>query len=170
MTNKSSYISPLIILALLTTLFLLSIVHQMQKSQIGELEATIKNQKSEIRQLQERLKAKQQIEDKARNEAIVQGFFNKWKKVVGRNAPYREVTITGKVVKIYFVDEFEATAFIKYTPEVLANFALDYFLDATKRDTVTVEYYTPLDKKIFALTKTNIGKETKWYDETTNRE
>ena len=144
------------------------ILQQMQKSQIGELKVTVENQTTKIRKLQEQLKAKRQIEVKARNKAIVQGFLDEWKKVVGRDAPYREVAITGRVVKIYFVDEYEATAFIKYTPEVLANFALDYFLDATKYDTVTVEYYTPLKRKIFGLTKTGTGKETKWYDATKN--
>jgi len=137
----------------------------MQNSQMDELKATIENQTTKISKLQEQLKTKRQIEDKARSKAIVQGFFDEWKKVVGRDAPYREVAITGRVVKIYFADEYEATAFIKYTPEVLANFALDYFLDVTKYDTVTVEYYTPLKRKIFELTRTDTGKETKWYDE-----
>ena len=164
-TKKTVHISPIIILAVLVTLLIVFILQQMQKSQIGELKATIENQTTKIRQLQEQLKAKRQIEDKARDKAIVQGFLDEWKKVVGRDAPYREVAITGKVVKIYFANEYEATAFIKYTPEVLANFALDYFLDATKYNTVTVEYYTPLKRKIFELTKTDTGKVKKWYDE-----
>jgi len=164
-TKKTVHISPIVIFAVLVTLILVFILQQMQSSQIGELKATIENQTTKIRQLQEQLKAKRQIEDKARDKAIVQGFLDEWKKVVGRDAPYREVAITGRVVKIYFANEYEATAFIKYTPEVLANFALDYFLDATKYDTVTVEYYTPLKRKLFELTRTDTGKETKWYDE-----
>ena len=80
---------------------------------------------------------------------------------MGRDAPYRDVAIAGRIVKIYFVDEYEATAFINYTPEVLANFTLDYFLEATKYDTVTVEYYTPLKRKIFELTRTDADKKTK---------
>ena len=164
-TKKTGHISPIVILAVLVTLLLVFILQQMQKNQIGELKATIENQTNKIRKLQEQLKAKRQIEDKARDKAIVQGFLDEWKKVVGRDAPYREVAFTGRVVKIYFANEYEATAFIKYTPEVLANFALEYFLDATKYDTVTVEYYTPLKRKIFELTKTDTGKESKWYDE-----
>ena len=164
-TKKTGHISPIVILAVLVTLLLVFILQQMQKNQIGELKATIENQTNKIRKLQEQLKAKRQIEDKARDKAIVQGFLDEWKKVVGREAPYREVAITGKVVRIYFVDEYEATAFIKYTPEVLANFALEYFLDATKYDTVTVEYYTPLKRKIFEITRTDTGKKSKWYDE-----
>lgn len=167
-TKKTVHMSPIVILAVLVTLLLVFILQQMQKRQIGELKVTIENQTIEIRQLQEQLKAKRQIEDKARNKAIVQGFFDEWKKVVGRDAPYREIAITGRVVKIYFADEYEATAFINYTPEVLANFALEYFLDATKYDTVTVEYYTPLKRRIFELTRTDTGKETKWYDEIKN--
>jgi len=164
-TKKTVHISPIVILAVLVTLFLVFILQQMQNRQIGELKIKIANQTTKIRQLQEQLKAKRQIEDETRNRAIVQGFLDEWKKVVGREAPYQEVAITGRVVKIYFVDEYEATAFIKYTPEVLANFALDYFLDATKDDTVTVEYYTPLKRKIFELTRTDTDKVTKWYDE-----
>ena len=164
-TKKTVHISPIVIFAVLVTLILVFILQQMQSSQIGELKATIENQTNKIRKLQEQLKAKRQIEDKARDKAIVQGFLDEWKKVVGRDAPYREVAITGRVVKIYFVDEYEATAFINYTPEVLANFALEYFLDATKYDTVTVEYYTPLKRKIFELTRTDTGKKSKWYDE-----
>jgi len=164
-TKKTGHIRLIIILAVLVTLLLVFILQQRQNSQIGELKATIENQTNKIRKLQEQLKAKRQIEDKARDKAIVQGFLDEWKKVVGRDAPYQEVVITGKVVKIYFADEYEATAFINYTPEVLANFALEYFLDATKYDTVTVEYYTPLKRKIFEHTRTDSGKETKWYDE-----
>ena len=164
-TKKTVHISPIVVLAVLVTLFIVFILQQMQKRQIGELKATIENQTTRIRKLQEQLKVKRQIEDKTRNKAIAQGFLDEWKKVVGRDAPYREVAITGRVVRIYFVDEYEATAFIKYTPEVLANFVLEYFLDATKYDTITVEYYTPLKRKIFELTKTDTGKEIKWYDE-----
>jgi len=167
--KKTVHISPIVILAVLVTLLIVFILQQRQKSQIGELKGTIENQTTKIGQLQEQLKAKRQIEDNARDKAIVQGFLDEWKKIVGRDAPYREVAITGRVVKIYFADEYEATAFIKYTPEVLANFALEYFLDATKYDTVTVEYYTPLKRKIFELTRTDTGKETKWYDEIKNR-
>ena len=169
-TKKMIHISPIIILAVLVTLLLVFILQQMQNHQIGELKIKIENQTAKIRHLQEQLKAKRQIEDEARDQAIVQGFLDEWKKVVGRDAPYREVAITDRVVKIYFVDEYEATAFIKYTPEVLANFALDYFLDVTKYETVTVEYYTPLKRKIFELTKTDTGKEKKWYDGTKNIE
>ena len=164
-TKKTVHISPIVIFAVLVTLLIVFILQQMQNSQIGELKATIENHTAKISKLQEQLKAKRQIEDKARDKTIVQGFLDEWKKVVGREAPYREVIITGKVVRIYFVDEYEATAFIKYTPEVLANFALEYFLDATKYDTVTVEYYTPLKRKIFEHTRTDSGEETKWYDE-----
>ena len=164
-TKKTGHISPIVILAILVTLLLVFILQQMQKNQIGELKATIENQTNKIRKLQEQLKAKRQIEDKARDKAIVQGFLDEWKKVVGRDAPYREVAFTGRVVKIYFANEYEATAFINYTPEVLANFALNYFLDATKYDTVTVEYYTPLKRKIFEITRTDTGKKSKWYDE-----
>ena len=148
-------------LAVLVTLLLVFILQQRQKGQIDELKATIVNQTTMISKLQKQLKAKRQIDDNARNNAIAEGFLDEWKKVVGRDAPYSEVAITGKVVKIYFVDEYEATAFIKYTPEVLANFALDYFLDATKYDTVTIEYYTPLKRKIFELTRTDTSKKTK---------
>ena len=158
-TKKTVHISPIVILAVLVTLLLVFILQQRQNSQIGKLKATIENQTTNISKLQEQLKAKRRIEDKARDKAIVQGFLDEWKKVVGREAPYREVAITGNVVKIYFADEYEATAFINYTTEVLANFALDYFLDATKYDTVTVEYYTPLKRKIFELTRTDTGKE-----------
>ena len=163
--KKTVHINPIVILAILVTLLLVFVLQQMQNSQIGWLKVTIENQTTKIRQLQEQLKAKRQIEDKSGNKAIVQGFFDEWKKVVGRDAPYREVAVSGRVVRIYFANEYEATAFIKYTPEVLANFALEYFLDATKCDTVTVEYYTPLKRKIFEITKTDTGKETKWYDE-----
>ena len=98
--KKTVHTNPIVILAILVTLLLVFVLQQMQNSQIGWLKVTIENQTTKIRQLQEQLKAKRQIEDKARNKAIVQGFLDEWKKVVGRDAPYREVAITGRVVKI----------------------------------------------------------------------
>ena len=140
---------------------------QIQKKRIASLKEIVETQKEEIERLkQQEIIWQQQIEDKqaiqARNKAIAKKFLVTWKAVVGRNAPYENVVIRDGVMRIYFSDGYEATAFIA-NPEVISRFALDFFLRETKRDTGTVEYYTPLKKKIFSMSGSSSTTEIRKY-------
>jgi hypothetical protein len=115
----------------------------------------LKIQKQEIERLRER---KTQLINNREN-AIAKGFLEKWEKVVGRSAPYKQVVVSDGVMKIYFADIYEATAFLSETPEVIARFALDYFLEETGRPNGRVEYYTPLKRKMFSLSESPFSEE-----------
>lgn len=153
--------------ALLIGVVLIFIGTQIQKKRIASLKEIVEEQKEEIERLkQQEIIWQQKVEDKqaiqAKNKAIAKKFLETWKAVVGRNAPYENVVISDGVMRIYFSDGYEATAFIA-NPEVISRFALDYFLRETKRNTGTVEYYTPLKKKIFSVSGSSSTTEIKKY-------
>jgi len=153
--------------ALLIVVVLIFIGTQIQKGRIASLKEVVETQKKEIERLkQQEIIWQQKIEDKqavqARNKAITKKFLKTWKAVVGRDAPYESVVINDGIMKIYFADGYEATAFIA-NPEVISRFALDYFLRETGRSAGTVEYYTPLKKKIFSVSGSSSATEIKKY-------
>ena len=161
MIKRPSFLS----IALLIVLVLILIGTQIQRKRIAGLEEIVREQKEKIEQMeqqekirQQRIEAEQEVE--AINKAIVEKFLKTWKKVVGRDAPYEDVVIGNGEMKIYFADGYEATAFIA-NPEVIARFALDFFLKETGHKAGTVEYYTPLKKKIFSMSGSASGKVTK---------
>ena len=163
-TLKTIYLFSVV---LLMGIILIFIGTQIQKKRIASLKEIVEEQKEEIERLkQQEIVWQQQMEDKqavqARNKAIAEKFLKTWKAVVGRNAPYENVVISNGVMRIYFSDGYEATAFIA-NPEVISRFALDYFLRETKRDAGTVEYYTPLEKKIFSMSGSSSTTEIKKY-------
>lgn len=160
--GKSEKIITLLSIALLIGIGLAFVGNQIYKKRLAELEEIIKGQKEKISQLEQQ-GVKTEQDSQARDKAIAKEFLKKWKIVIGRDAPYSEVVVSGGVMKIHFSDVYEATAFINFTPEVIARFALDYFLRETGRKTGTVEYYTPLKKKIFSMSGNPSGEETKVY-------
>lgn len=163
-TLKAIY---LVSVALLIGVILIFIGTQLQKKRIAGLEEMVEAQKEEIERLkQQEIIGQQKTEDKqsvqVKNKTIEKKFLETWKAVVGRDAPYEKVDISDGVMRIYFSDGYEATAFIA-NPEVISRFALDFFLRETKRDSGTVEYYTPLKKKIFSLSGSSSTTEIKKY-------
>ncbi len=147
-----------IVLLLVTVLALIET--QKQKGKLAELQETIKEQEETIKKQMTKETQKAQVNEKA----IAKGFLEAWKKVISRDAPYEGVVVSAEVMKIYFSDEYEAVAFVSHTPEVIARFALDYFLKETGHKTGTVEYYTPLKKKIYSLSESPFGTESNRYD------
>ena len=147
-----------IVLLLVTVLALIET--QKQKGKLSELEEIIKEQEETIKKQVTKETQKAQVNEKA----VAKGFLEALKKVISRDAPYEGVVVSAEVMKIYFSDEYEAVAFVSHTPEVIARFALDYFLKETGRKTGTVEYYTPLKKKIYSLSESPFGTESKKYD------
>ncbi len=147
-----------IVLLLVTGLALIET--QKQKRKLAELQDIIKEQEEIIKKQATKETQKVQVNEKA----IAKGFLEAWKKVIGRDAPYGGVVVSGEVMKIYFSDEYEAVAFVSHTPEVIARFALDYFLKETGRKNGIVEYYTPLKKKIYSLSESPFGTESNRYD------
>ncbi len=161
---KTIYLFPI---ALLMGAILVFIGTQIQKERIADLKEIVKVQKEEIERLKQQEKIWQQkTGDKqaiqARNKAVAKKFLKTWKIVVGRDAPYEDVVISDGVMKIYFSDGYEATAFVA-NPEVISRFALDYFLREAGRKTGTVEYYTPLKRKIFSISGSSSNTEIKKY-------
>lgn len=157
----------LVFVVLLIGVILIFIGTQLQKKRIAGLKEMVEAQKEEIERLkQQEIIGQQKTEDKqsvqVKNKAIEKKFLETWKTVVGRDAPYEKVDISDGVMRIYFSDGYEATAFIA-NPEVISRFALDFFLRETKRDSGTVEYYTPLKKKIFSLSGSPSTTEIKKY-------
>jgi hypothetical protein len=147
-----------IVLLLVTVLALIET--QKQKGKLADLQEIIKEQEETIKKQMTKETQKVQVNEKA----IAKGFLEEWKKVIGRDAPYEGAVVGGEVMKIYFSDEYEAVAFVSHTPEVIARFALDYLLKETGRKTGTVEYYTPLKKKIYSLSESPFGTESEKYD------
>ena len=152
---------------LLIGTILIFIGTQIQKKRVFSLKEIVEVQKEEIERLkQQEIIWQQKIEDKQavqdRNKAIAKKFLKTWKAVVGRDAPYENVVINDGIMKIYFADGYEATAFIA-NPEVISRFALDYFLRETGRSMGAVEYYTPLKKKIFSMSGSSSATEIKKY-------
>ena len=168
--EKKDKVTILLSTALLVVIALVFVENQIHKRRLAELEKTIKGQEEKIKQIEDEEKIRQQKiktaqSAQAREKAIVKGFLETWKKVVGRDAPYGDVVVSGGVMKIYFSDEYEAVAFISHSPEVIARFALDYFLKETGRKTGRVEYYTPLKRKMFSISGSLSSRETKRYYE-----
>lgn len=168
--EKKDKVIVLLSTALLVVISLAFVENQIHKRKLAEREGIIKGQEEKIKQLEEEERIRQQKikaaqTNKAREKAIVKGFLEMWKKVVGRDAPYGDVVVSGGVMKIYLSDEYEAVAFISHTPEVIARFALDYFLKETGRKNGTVEYYTPLKRKMFSISGSLSNRETKRYYE-----
>lgn len=163
-TLKTIY---LVSVALLVGLILIFIGAQIQKNRMVDLKEIVEAQRKEIERLkQQEIIWQQKTEDtqgiQAKNKAIAKKFLETWKAVVGRDAPYETIDISEGVMRIYFSDGYEATAFIA-NPEVISRFALDFFLRETKRDRGTVEYYTPLKKKIFSVSGSSSNTEIKRY-------
>jgi len=159
MTTSNKVIILLIIVLLLVTGLAL-IETQKQKGKLTELQEIIKEQEETIKKQATKETQKVQVNEKA----IAKGFLEAWKKVIGRDAPYGGVVVSGEVMQIYFSDEYEAVAFVSHTPEVIARFALNYLLKETGRKTGTIEYYTPLKKKIYSLSESPFGTESNRYD------
>ena len=166
--KKEIKLTPFLAITLLMVIVLVFLEDQKHRKKIAELEEIIEVQKEEIKQLEEQEEVRQQkVKDKqaaqVRDKAIARKFLETWRKVVGRDAQYEKVVVKGGVMKVYFSDIYEATAFIA-KPEVIARFALDYFLRETGRKTGTVEYYTPLKRKIFSISGDLLDTEIKSYD------
>ena len=169
--EKRNKIIILLSTALVIVIGLVFVGNQIHKRRLAELEEVIKGREEKIKQLerqeeirQQKLKTAQTAQ--AREKAVAKGFLETWKEVVGRDAPYGDVVVSGGVMKIYFSDEYEAVAFISHTPEVIARFAIDYFLKETGCKTGTVEYYTPLKRKIFSISGSfSTQKTMKYYEE-----
>jgi len=173
--RKGNKIIIILSIALLLVIGLTLVKNQVHKRKLAELEEIIKGQEEKIKQLEEQEKIRQQELEatqtaQAREKVIAKRFLETWEKVIGRDAPYGDIVVSGRVMKIYFSDEYEAVAFISHTPEVIASFALDYFLKETGNKTGTVEYYTPLKRKIFSISESSSGSETKRYDKEEIRE
>jgi len=168
--EKKNKVIVLLSTALLIVIGLAFVENQLYKRRLAERDAIIKGQEEKIKRLEDEEKVRQQKinaaqSTQAREKAIVKDFLETWKKVVGRDAPYGDVVVSGGVMKIYFSDEYEAVAFISHSPEVIARFALDYFLKETGRKTGRVEYYTPLKRKMFSISGSLSSRETKRYYE-----
>jgi len=167
--EKREKMITLLSIALLTIIISFAILeNQKNKKKIAQLEEIIKEKEEKIRQLEQNEKIRQQKinsrhDAKVGEKDIAERFLKRWKIVVGRDAPYREVVVSGGVMKIYFSDDYEANAFINFKPKVIARFALEYLLEETGKKTGTVEYYNPLNRKIFSITGSLSSVKTRSY-------
>ena len=136
-----------------------------EEYRIAELEETIKRQEGEIKQLQAKideqqgkkitqLKPRQAAQDK--DGAIAKAIRERLGKTCG------DVKVRGELVKVSFCGVMGYVFFLE-NAEVRARLDLEFFLEKAERTTGTIEYHTPNGQKMFSISGSLSGAETKRY-------
>lgn len=121
---------------------------------IAEMEATIKRQGEEIKQL----KTKQATQNK--EDPVAKALRARWK-----CCNNTDIEINDEVVRIYFKKVMNLLGFLDGNTENHARLDRNFFLEKTERKTGTIEYYTPrpYSEKVFSISGSLSSTETKRY-------